>query len=151
TADRFWAAERVRGVRTISNVLTIGKDFDLIADGAFEFARSQGWCKRADDFDFAKAFGDPFYRFTSGCDVRPACTYSGLMKSDGRIARADLFAALRDGAGHKPESGWRLRAPCAHASWMKTRQSGQTAGSMVSRLSAGSSLHWLTGTSSPCL
>lgn len=151
TADRFWAAERVRGVRTISNVLTIGKEFDLIADGAFEFAREQGWCKRADDFDFAKAFGDPLLRVTSGGNVRRACTYRRLMKSDGRIGRADLFAALRDHAGHKPESGWRSRMPCAHASWVTRRQSGQTTGSMVSRLDAAGSLHWLTGTSSPCL
>lgn len=62
TADRFWVAEKVRGVRTISNVLTIGKEFDLVGDGTYEFARQQGWCKSAGDFDFAKAFGDPFYR-----------------------------------------------------------------------------------------
>lgn len=41
--------------------------------------------------------------------------------------------------------------PCGHASWLKTRQTGQTTGSMVSRLEAAGSLHWLTGTSSPCL
>lgn len=151
TADKFWAAERVRGARTISNVLTIGKEFDLIADGAFEFAREKGWCKRADDFDFAKAFGDPFYRFTSGGDIRRACTRRRLMLSDGKIGRADLFVALRDHAGRRPEKGLRLQMPCGHASWLKTRQSGQTTGSMVSRLSANGSLHWLTGTSSPCL
>ncbi len=151
TADRFWAAEKVRGARTISNALTIGKEFDLIADGTFEFARQQGWCKSARDFDFAKAFGEPFYRVTSGGDIRRACTRNRLMMSDGKIGRADLFAALRDHAGHKPEDGWRLQMPCAHASWQRTRQSGQTTGSMVSRLDASGSLHWLTGTSSPCL
>lgn len=151
TADRFWAAERVRGVRTISNVLTIGKEFDLMSDGAFEFARERGWCKRANDFDFAKAFGEPFYRFTSGGDIRRACTRNRLMLSDGKISHADFFAALRDHAGHKPEDGWRLQMPCAHASWQKTRQSGQTTGSMVSRLGQSNPLHWLTGTSSPCL
>ncbi len=151
TADRHWAAQQVRGVRTISNVLTIGKDFDLISDGAYEFAKAQGWCKSANDFDFAKAFGDPFYRFTSGGDVRRACTFRRLMLSDGKIGRADLFAALRDHAGQTPETGLRLQMPCGHASWLKTRQSGQTTGSMVSRLSASGSLHWMTGTSSPCL
>jgi dipeptidase len=151
TADRYWAAEKVRGVRTISNVLTIGKEFDLIADGAFEFAKQQGWCKSANDFDFAKAFGKLSYRFTGGGDVRRACTYRRLMQSDGKIGRADLIATLRDHAGHKPEAGWRLQTPCAHASWQATRQSGQTTGSMVSRLSKENSLHWLTGTSSPCL
>lgn len=155
TADKFWAAEKVRGVRTISNVLTIGKEFDLISDGAFEFAKEKGWCKSANDFDFAKAFGDPFNRFTSGGDIRRACTYRRLMLSHnqigGKIGRADFFAALRDHAGQKPERGLRLQTPCGHASWLKRRQSGQTTASMVSRLSANGSLHWLTGTSSPCL
>lgn len=151
TADRHWAAERVRGVRTISNLLTIGKEFDLISDGAFAFAKEKGWCKSASDFDFAKAFGDPFFAFTSAGDVRRSCTHRRLMQSDGKLGRADMFAALRDHVGQKPEQGLRLQMPCGHASWMKTRQSGQTTGSMVSRLSANSSLHWLTGTSSPCL
>ncbi|MBL8188801.1 MAG: C69 family dipeptidase [Acidobacteria bacterium] len=151
TADKHWAAERVRGVRTISNVLTIGKDFDLISDGAYEFAKAKGWCKSANEFGFAQAFGDPFYRFTSGGDVRRACTHRRLMLSDGKIGRADFFAALRDHAGQTPETGLRLQMPCGHASWLKTRQSGQTTASMVSRLEASGSLHWLTGTSSPCL
>ncbi|MDX2039642.1 MAG: C69 family dipeptidase [Acidobacteriota bacterium] len=151
TADKHWAAERVRGVRTISNVLTIGKDFDLISDEAFTFAKAKGWCKSANDFDFAKAFGDPFYSFTSAGDIRRACTHRRLMLSDGKIGRADFFAALRDHAGQTPEAGLRLQMPCGHASWMKTRQSGQTTSSMVSRLDASGSMHWLTGTSSPCL
>jgi dipeptidase len=73
------------------------------------------------------------------------------MQSEGKIDRVDLFAALRDHAGHNPEDGWRLQMPCAHASWQTTRQAGQTTGSMVSRLNKSGSLHWLTGTSSPCL
>jgi secernin len=44
-----------------------------------------------------------------------------------------------------------MEMPCAHSSWWPTRQAGQTTGSMVSRLSHKDSLHWLTGTSSPCL
>lgn len=47
TAGQFWAAEKVRGVRTISNRLSIGKEFDLISDDAYTFARSRGWCKSA--------------------------------------------------------------------------------------------------------
>ncbi|MDX2030394.1 MAG: C69 family dipeptidase [Blastocatellia bacterium] len=151
TADRHWAAEKVRGVRTISNALTIGREFDLLSTGAFEFARRQGWCRSADNFDFARAFGDPLYRVTSGADLRRACTYNRLIGADGSIGRERFFAALRDHAGHAPADGWRMQMPCAHASWQITRQSGQTTGSMVSRLSVNSSLHWLTGTSSPCL
>ncbi|MGH9854640.1 MAG: C69 family dipeptidase [Blastocatellia bacterium] len=151
TADRFWVAEKVRGVRTISNSLTIGKEFDLIGDGTYEFARQQGWCKSASDFNFAKVFGDPFRRVTSCGELRRACTQKRLLQNDGKINRYDLFAALRDHAGMKPINGWRMKMPCAHASWQRWRQSGQTAGSMVSCLRPDGSIHFLTGTSSPCL
>jgi secernin len=153
TAGPFWAAQKARGVRTISNVLTIGREFDLISDGAFEHARKQGWCRAANDFDFARCYGEPRYRRLSGGDVRRACTLRRLTQSlqSGGVGRDDFFAALRDHNGARPAGGWRMTMPCAHASWWPTRQSGQTTGSMVSRLDARRSVHYLTGTSSPCL
>jgi secernin len=152
TAGPFWAAERVRGVRTISNVLTIGKEFDLLGEGTYEFARQQGWCKDAGEFSFADCFGDPLYRIASGGRQRRACTETALGRNAGRLGLQDFLAALREHAGHLPDEGWRMEAPCAHASWQPTRQAGQTTGSMISCLRpGGESLHWLTGTSSPCL
>jgi secernin len=153
TAGPFWAAERVRGVRTISNVLTIGREFDLVSDGAIDFARKQGWCQAGSDFDFAHSFGEPRYRGLSGGDVRRACTLKRLTQAvqAGGVGRDDFFAALREHNGARPASGWRMGMPCAHASWWPTRRSGQTTGSMVSRLDARRSVHYLTGTSSPCL
>src|SRR5205085_3887745 len=53
TAGPHWAAERARGLRTISNALSIGQDFDLLSDGAYSFAKAKGWCRSAADFDFA--------------------------------------------------------------------------------------------------
>jgi dipeptidase len=87
----------------------------------------------------------------SGGEVRAACTLSFLQSRNGKLARDDFFAALSDHAGLSPASGWRMEMPCAHSSWWPTRQAGQTTGSMVSRLNLKDSLHWLTGTSSPCL
>jgi secernin len=150
TAGPFWAAERVRGFRTISNSLSIGKEFDLVAGDAYDFARSKGWCRSHADFDFARCFGDPFYSALSGGKVRSACTLT-LLKKRGQASRDDFFAALTDHAGLAPSRGWRMKMPCAHASWLRTRQAGQTTGSMVSRLHADGSKQWLTGTSSPCL
>src|SRR5436853_417295 len=42
TAGPHWAAERIRGIRTISNALSIGKDFDLLSDAAYSFAKHKG-------------------------------------------------------------------------------------------------------------
>jgi dipeptidase len=151
TAGPFWAAERVRGIRTISNSLSIGKQFDLISPDAYPFARSKGWCRSAEDFDFARCFGDSYYSALSGGVKRRACTFALLDKKDGKLNRDDFFAALRDHAGLKPATGWRMKMPCAHASWWPTRQAGQTTGSMVSRLHPSGSTHWMTGTSSPCM
>jgi len=151
TAGPHWAAARVHGIRTISNALSIGKDFDLLSDAAYSFAKHKGWCRSAADFDFARCYGDPFYSRMSGGEVRAACTLSFLQSKNGKLARDDFFAALSDHAGLSPASGWRMKMPCAHSSWWPTRQAGQTTGSMVSRLNLQDSLHWLTGTSSPCL
>jgi secernin len=150
-AGRHWAAERVRGLRTISNALSIGQQFDLLSDEAYSFAKEKGWCRSAAEFDFARCFGDPLYSRMSGGDLRAACTLSSLRAKAGRLTRDDLFAAMTDHAGLSPASGWRMKMPCAHSSWWPTRQAGQTTGSMVSRLDMRDSLHWLTGTSSPCL
>lgn len=151
TAGPHWAAQRVRGVRTISNALSIGQDFDLVSEGAYEFARQRGWCRSAADFDFARCFGAPAHRVLAGGALRSACTRRALAARDGRLGRDDFFTALRDHAGAEPHQGWRMVMPCAHASWLPTRRSGQTTGSLVCRLHAGGPLAWLTGTSAPCI
>lgn len=38
TADKFWIAEKVKGVRTISNTITIGKEYDLIHPELVDYA-----------------------------------------------------------------------------------------------------------------
>ncbi|HKV37588.1 MAG TPA: C69 family dipeptidase [Blastocatellia bacterium] len=151
TAGPFWAARRVTGVDSISNELCLEADFDLISSKAYPFARSQGWCTSASDFGFARAFSDLRYSKLSGAKARRACTFIGLQSAEGRLGREHFFDLLRDHAGANPGDGWRMRMPCAHASWWPARQQGQTTGSMVSRLSHGDFRHWLTGTSSPCL
>lgn len=151
TAGPFWAAEKVRSIRTISNVLSIGKEFDLISDDAYSYAQSKGWCKSANDFDFAQAFSEPKYSTFSGGVERSACTLRSLKNRQSKLERQDFFAALREHNGFAPEDGWRMKMPCAHSSWWPTRAAGQTTSSMVSRLQSSQTTHWLTGTSSPCL
>ena len=151
TADKYWVAEKVKGLRTISNGLTIGKEFDLISPDAYEFARSQGWCQSSADFDFARCFGNAKEANLSGGETRRACTLQGLSGNANGAGREDFFATLRDHNGFTPKQGWRLQMPCAHASWWPRRRSGQTTGSMVSRLQPNGAQHYLTGTSSPCL
>lgn len=147
TAGPYWALERVRGVRTISNALSIGAP-DEVHPGAADEARRRGWLGRGETFDFARCFTSPLYRHLTGGWQRQACTTRSL---NGASAARDVMRTLRDHRGVHPSDGLRLESPCAHASWEPTRHAGQTTASMVSALSGSASRHWLTGTSSPCL
>lgn len=147
TAGPYWALERVRGVRTISNALSIGAP-DEVHPGAADEARRRGWLGRGETFDFARCFTNPLYRHLTGGWQRQACT----TKSLGGVRDAHgVMRTLRDHRGVHPADGLRLESPCAHASWEPTRHAGQTTASMVSALTAAGARHWLTGTSSPCL
>ena len=149
TAGRFWAAERIRGARSTSNVLTIGADYTLVGAGTIEGARSLGLLARGETFDFKRCFGRPLMGWLSGGEVRRACTLrkAGALRGGLR----DLLEVMRDHGGLAPASGARLLMPCAHASWLPTREHGQTTGTMVSRLASSGSTHLFSGTSAPCL
>ncbi|MEW6435120.1 MAG: hypothetical protein AB1730_26770 [Myxococcota bacterium] len=147
TAGPFWALERVRGVRTISNALSIVTP-DELHPGAADEARRRGWLGRGETFDFARCFASPPYRHLTGGWQRQARTTKSLAEAS---AARDVMRTLRDHRGAHPADGLRLESPCAHASWEPTRHAGQTTASMVSALTPSGARHWLTGTSSPCL
>jgi len=152
TAGRLWAAERVtRGVRTISNALSIGRGADLVDDDAVQLAMAKGRCRGRADLDFAGAFRDPVMSALAGADARRACTTRAL--GGGAVDVDGIAAALRDhGDDDGPRGGLVMRSPCAHASWLPTRAAGQTTASLIARLATGEPPHvWATGTSSPCL
>lgn len=125
TADRLWAVEKVSGVRSISNGLTIA--------------------------GFAEKHSDRLRSFVAACNYRRIRTES--MGNAARSV-GDLFHVLRDhGTGTlQPEYHWMngaLRAPCAHAGgWLAATQ---TTASWVSVLTPGRQQHWVTATAAPCL
>lgn len=153
TAGALWAARRVAGAYTLSNVLTIEDDFDQIHPQAYATARERGWCRGAADFGFARSFARPFYRVMSGGHRRRACTLRGLTRltDAGPLDAAALAGLLRDHGDIGPEDGLRMHMPCAHASWLPTRASGQTTASMLARLEPDGPKMWFTGSSAPCL
>ena len=149
TAGRFWVAARVAGARSTSNVLTIGDDYTRVGPGTIDGARSRGFLRKGDTFDFRRCFGRPLLGWLSGGDLRRACT---LRRASSATSLADMAAVVRDHGGRTPEAGARIVMPCAHASWFPTRAHGQTTGTMIARLvRGGGSQQWLTGTSAPCL
>jgi secernin len=156
TSGKYWAAERVRGVRTVSNGLTIGNQWDLASPGLVEHAIEKRWCKSAEDFDFGRCYSDPLYIRLDGCQVRQPRSTELLEARRGGITVETMMDALRD---HGPEAaadpawnpgkGWMMAALCSHASLGPTRPTGAT-GSMVAHLAPGMPAFWLTGTAAPC-
>ena len=156
TAGGFWAAERVQGVRTISNGLTIGDRWDLASPGLVEHALEKGWCESRDDFHFARCYSDSFYTRFDGCRPRQRRSTELLESADGTVSVQTMMDALRD---HGPKAGddptWSPRRGllmetlCVHASNGLTRPS-QSTGAMVAHLTRDLPTYWLTGTSGTC-
>ncbi len=156
TSGIYWAAERVRGVRTISNGLTIGSEWDLASPELVEHAIEKGWSKSRDDFDFARCYSDRLYIRLDGCQVRQPRSTELLHKEFGRITVETMMNALRDHGAEaaadpdwNPGKGWMMAALCSHASMGPTRPTGAT-GSMVAQLTNDLPTFWLTGTAAPC-
>lgn len=154
TVDRMWIAEKVRDVRSISNGLTIRKEWDLASEDVVAYAIEKGWCRSADEFDFAACYSDfIFTRFSYSGD-RHCRTMSLLDSRKGQLREEDVMAILRD-HGNKADEEWTPAgglakvSVCWHAGPGPIRNS-QSVGSMVSRLTRDEHTHWLTGTSAPC-
>jgi dipeptidase len=150
TAAHFWAAKKVRGVATISNELTIDKDFDRIHRDAYSFARGRRWARDSQEFSFSRAFSDRIISTLSGARIRRACTARSLSGSHEFSAR-DFIRTFTDHGDIEPGKAWQHGSPCAHASWLPNLTSAQTAGSLIVRLDPVHTEVWATGTSSPCL
>ncbi|MBM4466371.1 MAG: peptidase U34 [Chloroflexi bacterium] len=155
TVARFWVAERVRDVRTISNGLTIGREWDLASPGLVEYAVERGWCRSRQDFHFARCFSDFLYTRFSDSAARQGRTTELLRAKMGSITVQTMMEVLRDhGPRAAADPSWRPDGltnltVCAHASWGPIRFS-QTTGSLVSHLAPDLQTHWLTATSAPC-
>jgi len=152
TAGSHWAAERVRDIRSISNGLTIGGEWDLASPDLVNYAAQRGWRQRRADFHFAKCYGDPLYTRFSRCNERQCRTTDALAARRGQITVETMMQALRDHgdkADWSPGRGVTTFNVCAHASFGPIRAT-QTTGSMVSLLASAQQTHFVTGTSAPC-
>jgi len=154
TAGRHWAAERVRNVRSISNAITIGSEWDLASADLVAHAIDRRWCKSRDDFHFGRCYSDFLYTRFSDAHARQCRSTELLAAQKGQITPQTMMSILRDhgpqaGSHWSPGPGLTGINICAHAGFGPIRNS-QSVGSMVSHLTDGLHTHWLTGTSAPC-
>lgn len=144
TIGRDFVAERVQGVRSISNAFSIGHRYDRISD---DLKAQVG------DRPVASSITNPQRDAQSQGHQRCMRSASLLGNRRGRLDLAAILAALRD---HGPaEARWqpdqvKTKTICMHAAWGTA--GGQTTGAMASWLKPGRRpVHWVTGSAAPCL
>ena len=148
TVGKQWARKRVSGTGAISNLLTIGSDWDELSPGAEAFARQKHLRRGEDRMDFAASFSDPLFTKFSRARARRASTLSSLASAPSTTA-ATMKAALRQ----HDDPGYALRAGsvgsvCMHFGGLV---GDQTVGSMVADLDKSGPVAWVTGASAPCI
>lgn len=151
TAGEFWAAEEVKDVRSISNCLTIGSNFDRCHPGLIEHAIKMGWCKSEKDFNFAKCYTDPLITRLSGSLERYKVSSSILEREKGRITTDTMAEILRhheDSMDGKQFSKHTLKSVCMHGGFI---YGDHTTGSYIGSLNDSLCTYLITGASTPCI
>jgi secernin len=151
TAGRWWVVEKVADRRALSNAYSIGADHAAISPAFVEHARAQGWTAADGRFDPAAALIDEARDAVSFGRGRCARGQSLLDAQAGRLTPAAMMAILRDhgGQGDWAPANTERRTICMHAAQGPRRS--QSVASMVSEVRGRRAVHWVTGTSAPCL
>jgi dipeptidase len=151
TIDKQWAAKQVKDVYSISNCLTIGKQYDLSSESLVDFATQKGMSKSKNDFHLARDFNDFLYtNFGKGL-TRRETTFNALDTQKGRVSIATMMSTLRH---HKdehfdPQTSITEQDVCMHAGFGPFRISQSTA-SLVVYLDKTRPIVFATGSSAPC-
>lgn len=152
TAGRHWVAKRVRGWASISNLYSIGSDYDRISAGAEAFATERGWHRAGAPFDWAASFNDTERANFPTCQARLQMSRHGMggLVAAGPVTVSDMFARLRDHGEDCPHPGAGGQGRvCMHA--VSAHQGSETAAAMVAGLPAdGPPVLWCA-LASPCL
>ncbi|MCO5247421.1 MAG: carcinine hydrolase/isopenicillin-N N-acyltransferase family protein [Chitinophagales bacterium] len=148
TAGVFWAVEKVKDFRAISNGLSIGSDFFDIHPEAIDYAKKKRWIKENETFHFAKAFSSFWMPKLANCEQRKGCA-TAQKKKDFSIS--DAFEILRSHSTQNftPDQG-KTSDICMHASGVFCPS--QTTSSMVVEIRNHlNSTIWTTESSAACL
>ena len=66
TAGVYWAALQVKDIYSISNRLSIGREYDMAHPRLISHAIEKGWCRSNEDFDFSKCYSNKLITRLSG-------------------------------------------------------------------------------------
>ena len=135
TADKWWIAEKVIDIRSISNGLSIREKGELRRKGIIDHAIQRGYCNDDDTFDFASIFSGTHISNTPTPYSRGGKSFLLLRENKGKINSRLMMNFLQE-----HEAGI-----CMHGGFEST-------GSQVSHLYDNEgAVHWITGSTLPCL
>lgn len=120
TCGRHWAARRVRGRAAISNLATIGADWDEAADGFADHATRRGWWDAGRGrLDFRAAIENPERRYRAEARYDASCRF---LADERAPTPASMMRHLRDhydgSTMHRPgrkDDDPRAWSVCMHA------------------------------------
>ncbi len=151
TAGEYWAAEKVKDVRAISNRLSIGKGYDRSHPDLVKNAVEKGWCKGEADFDFARCYTNPLVTRFSGSLHRQESCACVLEREKGNITLQTMRNILRsheEGLEGRQFTRHSLKSVCMHAGFIF---GDHTTGSYIAELNKNNQTYLFTGGSTPCL
>ncbi|MBS3794175.1 MAG: C69 family dipeptidase [Candidatus Thorarchaeota archaeon] len=146
TSGRQWVAQKVEGVRAISNGYTITNQWDRASEDLIEHAIKMGWYDGENQFSFAAAYGNEAMRYIARCDDRLSKSTTFLKNNFGKMDFVTLTNLLRNHPDDWKPWNQPKAAICQHAGH---QNSYVTAASQISEL-GDDVLHWFTGSSNPC-
>lgn len=154
TIDREWVLERVRDVRAISNVYSIGHKPEQVSSGLYRLLQESEWTNDPSP-DYAAAIADPQSQHIGDSAARRARSTALMQSQRGTLTAEHMINILRDhGTGDRTPLDWhpqreRRRTLCLHAG--ADTMPAQTTGSLMSEILRNDSVHWVTGTAAPCI
>lgn len=151
TVKSWWAWKQVKDFWSISNIISLEKDFDACSPGLIENAVKKGYCKSEADFNFRKCYSDRIITWGAKGAPRQARSREMLLRKKGALTTADFMAILRDHGGRSNwtpgKSGGTI---CMHAADKLIRRS-QSVCSMVAKLGKEAQFCYTTGAANPCM
>ncbi|XP_053327481.1 secernin-3 isoform X2 [Spea bombifrons] len=135
TAGRYWAAQKIQGIKNISNNLSITTKIDREHPGMREYAKTKGWWDGEKEFNFAAVYSYFNPSRLSSAGDRYCEGYRLLRKHEGSMTAETMMEILSD-----KESGINMEGGF------------MTTGSMVSILPKDPTqpcCHFFTGTPDP--
>ena len=153
TVGREWLTERVRGVRAISNWYSIESGIERQSAGLQQVLRDFGHSS-GNTANYADAIADPNRSHISSARDRRAHSTALLKARDGELRSSDLMRILRGHSTGTPGDQWSPTGSCPYGLCMHAGaqdKPSQTTGSLVSEIRENQTIHWVTGTSSPCI